>query len=218
MKNEIETILDVDLELAKNCTVSRPTTDKEKKEGLRLVRAAKSLQNRVPEDLRKRREAAAEFLAEKLEHTPEKLLNNPTLALSSFIQVTQQARIQVKYNGKVADTPEWTAIRRIVFFENDSDFSGESAYYDEEPDYPKQWLDHMSEESAKYLYNHIESCGFGWTHNNFLIKHGTAPSELEGDFMKVDHSAMGNEYKPREIFFKTGALELPNFIDESDLT
>jgi len=214
MIDEIEAILDsADVELINQIPgfseYKFGYTDIQVKNGSdtdKLLDAIRSLQQSLPDDLEERREAAANQLGYSSDISPESVLDD-------LINGT---------GSPVSSEPDMCAWKRLLGIHT-GDFSAESEYYPPEPDYPEQWLDHMSEESARWLFAHLRAYGFHYVDRG-NGKDG-APRELvENGFVAtniVDKSDDPGDFKvqdcPLKAAFLPGGLELPEFIDEEEL-
>jgi len=81
---------------------------------------------------------------------------------------------------------------------------------DDTPDYPKQWLEHMSEGAAEDLYQFIDEPGTLASIDKELFEKG---------FIQFfpNSCTMTPDYVLNRPVFTTGGLELPDCIDKSDL-
>lgn len=199
MRDEIETILNVDADAVNRVIAAPVEPDKVCEQARRLVDAADALQQSVPNDLEERREAAAEFLRCRPadEQSPDKIL-----------------RHIAEYHHGLRDTT-LCAYKRILGIHG-GNFQSESEYYDDSPEYPEQWLDAgLDESDAEFLL-----C---------VLQHGDEPFDdpvictgapenlvsdgfVRQDFEREDRYSVYVNSAP----FKSG-LDLPDFIDEGDL-
>lgn len=84
---------------------------------------------------------------------------------------------------------------------------------DATPDYPKQWLEHLSEEAAEWLYTTLKEYRFQAT--KYQAKDIPSALLING-FVDKEPGTLG-VYSVSKAPFLTGGLELPDCIDESDL-
>lgn len=225
MRDEIETILDVNLDAATTYAINKSTlrdSDQCKREHEKLIEACQSLQQSLPDDIGERREAAAEFIAnEQTDKNPASPFTKESLLKAEEpgileLYYTQLNQPMLELNPVIFDA--WV---RLAGYTGKLD--NESEYYPPEPDYPSQWLEHMSDESAEWLFAHLRAYGFHYVDRG-NGKDG-APRELvENGFVAtniVDKSDDPGDFKvqdcPLKAAFLTGGLELPKFINEEAL-
>jgi len=183
--------------------------------------AIQSLQRSLPDDLKERREAAAEFLnrfaydIDFKKGTPkEDLLKEFLIHCYDDNGCEKEGACAVIHTCADSNDPKWCAWKRLLGIHT-GDFSAESEYYDPSPDYPEQWLDHMSEESAEWLIEWLEEHQFDMVEHpqksrppTFLLRYHYFVWCSEG------HETIAHVCKAP---FLTGGLELPRFIDEEEL-
>jgi hypothetical protein len=203
MIDEIETILDVDLSLAEDCTVGGPTPDCQRREVMKLIKAARGIRSSLPDDLEARREAAVKHLR----HRHMEISHSSVPPFERFVEL---------HCRSLFDKPEDICAWKRCLGIHTGDFSAESEYYPPEPAYPEQWLEHMSEESAEWLVGALEIGSATW------FKSGgpeNAPDELlsrnKGLVSYTKGACPG--LRIAKWPFVTGGLELPDFIDEEEL-
>jgi len=169
-----------------------------------LLNSVQGLQSSLPDDLQARREAAAEFLADRRRIEKDTALHSDT-----------DYRLCNLWAGIDAGSEaEMCAAKRLSHIHT-GDFSAESEYYPPEPDYPEQWLEYMSEESAEWLAGWLKEHAFGTVKNP---QFESPPKELKRKDLVVwcrSHPEI-EAYATRGVFL-TGGLELPDFIDEEEL-
>jgi hypothetical protein len=217
MGNEIDTILDVEVQRHKSGWLIGSTylNSAEGTPDDRIMGSILELQQQLPDDRDQRRAAAIDFIGWAKDS------NDIQAALIQlFARLLRKNRPHK--DKRALETALSAAFNRWDLV----DESAESEYYDPSPDYPEQWLEHMSEESAEWMIGFFEffkKSPFSWCRWP-EPRFEPPPTEIcqnnggLGVIVKRHDTKVGDVKSVRAmpIAFR-GALELPEFIDEEEL-